>query len=108
MKAPEKLDRYFSSHLIDGRSRWLVGSSKSSRSGCCSNILASITRMRQSPETFLSGRSRSLLAKPSPSRISSALYRSEEHTSELPSLMRITYAVFCLEQNREHKTDHMK
>src|SRR3546814_9717482 len=24
--------------------------------------------------------------------------RSEEHTSELPSLMRITYAVFCLKQ----------
>src|SRR3546814_7754906 len=23
--------------------------------------------------------------------------RSEEHTSELPSLMRITYAVFCLQ-----------
>src|SRR3546814_10456191 len=25
--------------------------------------------------------------------------RSEEHTSELPSLMRITYAVFCLKKN---------
>src|SRR3546814_5443485 len=25
--------------------------------------------------------------------------RSEEHTSELQSLMRITYAVFCLKQN---------
>src|SRR3546814_5808948 len=24
------------------------------------------------------------------------VYRSEEHTSELPSLMRISYAVFCL------------
>src|SRR3546814_3175102 len=28
--------------------------------------------------------------------------RSEEHTSELPSLMRISYAVFCL--NNKHKT----
>src|SRR3546814_2541202 len=26
--------------------------------------------------------------------------RSEEHTSELPSLMRISYAVFCLKKNR--------
>src|SRR3546814_1272234 len=26
-------------------------------------------------------------------------HRSEEHTSELPSLMRITYAVFCLKKN---------
>src|SRR3546814_7858848 len=25
-------------------------------------------------------------------------YRSEEHTSELPSLMRISYAVFCLQK----------
>src|SRR3546814_6179897 len=25
--------------------------------------------------------------------------RSEEHTSELPSLMRISYAVFCLQKN---------
>src|SRR3546814_5890681 len=27
--------------------------------------------------------------------------RSEEHTSELQSLMRISYAVFCLEQKRD-------
>src|SRR3546814_7158044 len=26
--------------------------------------------------------------------------RSDEHTSELPSLMRISYAVFCLKQKR--------
>src|SRR3546814_6461397 len=30
--------------------------------------------------------------------------RSEEHTSELPSLMRISYAVFCLKQKTKHKT----
>src|SRR3546814_15478939 len=28
--------------------------------------------------------------------------RSEEHTSELQSLMRITYAVFCLKHNNTH------
>src|SRR3546814_7661390 len=27
--------------------------------------------------------------------------RSEEHTSELPSLMRISYAVFCLTNNKQ-------
>src|SRR3546814_7759617 len=32
-------------------------------------------------------------------------YRSEEHTSELQSLMRISYAVFCLKKKKnEHKT----
>src|SRR3546814_2276520 len=29
-----------------------------------------------------------------------ATQRSEEHTSELQSLMRISYAVFCLKKNR--------
>src|SRR3546814_8457587 len=28
--------------------------------------------------------------------------RSEEHTSELQSLMRISYAVFCLKKKRTH------
>src|SRR3546814_6097212 len=28
--------------------------------------------------------------------------RSEEHTSELQSLMRISYAVFCLKKNKQH------
>src|SRR3546814_4140511 len=29
--------------------------------------------------------------------------RSEEHTSELQSLMRISYAVFCLKQKKERQ-----
>src|SRR3546814_5636213 len=29
--------------------------------------------------------------------------RSEEHTSELQSLMRISYAVFCLQTNKRNK-----
>src|SRR3546814_2273989 len=30
--------------------------------------------------------------------------RSEEHTSELQSLMRISYAVFCLKKKKQDKT----
>src|SRR3546814_3929544 len=30
--------------------------------------------------------------------------RSEEHTSELQSLMRISYAVFCLKNKKHHNT----
>src|SRR3546814_2556012 len=30
--------------------------------------------------------------------------RSEEHTSELQSLMRISYAVFCLKKKKKHHT----
>src|SRR3546814_8228799 len=33
----------------------------------------------------------------------SGRHRSEEHTSELQSLMRISYAVFCLKKKTEHK-----
>src|SRR3546814_8074520 len=36
--------------------------------------------------------------------------RSEEHTSELQSLMRISYAVFCLKKNKQqtHNNKHNK
>src|SRR3546814_2031138 len=33
-----------------------------------------------------------------------AAKRSEEHTSELQSLMRISYAVFCLKKKKEYGT----
>src|SRR3546814_8387465 len=32
--------------------------------------------------------------------------RSEEHTSELQSLMRISYAVFCLKKKKTNQTVH--
>src|SRR3546814_3280483 len=32
-------------------------------------------------------------------------YRSEEHTSELQSLMRISYAVFCLKKKKQKYED---
>src|SRR3546814_968582 len=34
------------------------------------------------------------------------LGRSEEHTSELQSLMRISYAVFCLKKNNHKHSDN--
>src|SRR3546814_4788155 len=34
--------------------------------------------------------------------------RSEEHTSELQSLMRISYAVFCLKKNKNIQTEYYK
>src|SRR3546814_6396403 len=32
-------------------------------------------------------------------------YRSEEHTSELQSLMRISYAVFCLKKKKNYRSN---
>src|SRR3546814_5554265 len=41
-----------------------------------------------------------------PSRIMTS--RSEEHTSELQSLMRISYAVFCLKKKKQKTTTQHK
>src|SRR3546814_5283767 len=38
----------------------------------------------------------------------SAAARSEEHTSELQSLMRISYAVFCLKKKKKKHRNHKK
>src|SRR3546814_4309807 len=38
-----------------------------------------------------------------PASISAAHKRSEEHTSELQSLMRISYAVFCLKKKKSKR-----
>src|SRR3546814_1500356 len=56
------------------------------------------------------GRRCALLAHP-PCRLKSCRLRpgrSEEHTSELQSLMRISYAVFCLKKKKHNtrKTNH--
>src|SRR3546814_1721888 len=40
------------------------------------------------------------------SRFTDTRSRSEEHTSELQSLMRISYAVFCL-KNKQHPNYHI-
>src|SRR3546814_7867418 len=45
------------------------------------------------------------LSMPSPGPQSS---RSEEHTSELQSLMRISYAVFCLKKKKKSKKTNNK
>src|SRR3546814_3890425 len=42
------------------------------------------------------------VSKPSPS-IDDWRWRSEEHTSELQSLMRISYAIFCLKTKNKNR-----
>src|SRR3546814_6513160 len=41
-------------------------------------------------------------------QITESLKRSEEHTSELQSLMRISYAVFCLKKTTKQNTMHIR
>src|SRR3546814_10858561 len=40
-----------------------------------------------------------------PKKFSKAIERSEEHTSELQSLMRNSYAVFCLKKKKTHNAN---
>src|SRR3546814_9596138 len=42
------------------------------------------------------------LVAPDDARVATETVRSEEHTSELQSLMSISYAVFCLKKKKTH------
>src|SRR3546814_7858441 len=64
-------------------------------------------RLSTAPSGWLSSMASNISASAS---IPSMRRRSEEHTSELQSLMRISYAVFCLKKknnkyNNKHNTD---
>src|SRR3546814_3410252 len=65
---------------------------------------------RQHTATYLARCSRSLLQNRS-TVVNNVIRsrsgrRSEEHTSELQSLMRISYAVFCLKKKKNNKKEY--
>src|SRR3546814_6010197 len=64
-------------------------------------------RSKTTPPPPLQGRGSRVGACPHPDEISfptpTPPLRSEEHTSELQSLMRISYAVFCLKKKKKTK-----
>src|SRR3546814_10486341 len=93
-----------------------------------SSISTSVVGEASSPLFTISSNSDRLYATPPPvppsvndgrmiagspvwsSAASASSTRSEEHTSELPSLMRISYAVFCLKKQNDrlrNKTTHI-
>src|SRR3546814_10169823 len=55
--------------------------------------------------TFSASNSEAFIACQSVTTACPATLRSEEHTSELQSLMRISYAVFCLQKKTQHTTN---
>src|SRR3546814_2477991 len=69
--------------------RWRADDGRSHRGGAGSNRrpVRQALSARQSPPIFDQGEERA--------------GRSEEHTSELQSLMRISYAVFCLKKTKK-------
>src|SRR3546814_5810356 len=66
-------------------------------------------RLLRNPESYLYrvvGEERELVRKLSTHGQSILVPRSEEHTSELQSLMRISYAVFCLKKKNRNQLTH--
>src|SRR3546814_2624956 len=61
-------------------------------------------QLRQRAETVGDKRIARILAAEESSECQAL--RSEEHTSELQSLMRISYAVFCLKKKKTQKKKH--
>src|SRR3546814_7659335 len=71
---------------------------RNSRSGCLSSLLLSARNIRIKNRRGFSRFLYQTFDFAYQSRISR---RSEEHTSELQSLMRISYAVFCLKKKNK-------
>src|SRR3546814_3939933 len=61
-------------------------------------ILAVSSAIRDSRDRLID-----YLRRPEDPLVDSGLARSEEHTSELQSLMRISYAVFCLKKKKNNQ-----
>src|SRR3546814_5018825 len=64
-------------------------------------VLLDISRRRIAPSAAFEGSG--YLRSPISRCFCSSRSRSEEHTSELQSLMRISYAVFCLKKKNKQK-----
>src|SRR3546814_8283928 len=69
-------------------------------------VMANVLGAPEAPEMTMDERVHHLFARMPDAKIH--LYRSEEHTSELQSLMRISYAVFCLKKKNIIKTQTSK
>src|SRR3546814_10853544 len=83
-----RVDRMLGQHRVHAGTRRLDVCTASARASA-----ASTSRSRSSPSS---------MPTDTPSRLSEMpAVRSEEHTSELQSLMRISYAVFCLKKNKK-------
>src|SRR3546814_1639660 len=81
--AADRLDTQFLTVAVDERHHHLPGRSSSA----CAKYADALRRISLARRSSFTSRS---------SSFNRSLSRSEEHTSELQSPMRISYAVFCL------------
>src|SRR3546814_8903989 len=87
-------------------SRYMSNMRSSFEATTCSTASAENDRSKRSTSSELSETPLFFAATSSFLRNGSRNRRSEEHTSELQSLMRISYAVFCLKKKKTNKTTH--
>src|SRR3546814_5531701 len=88
---------------VPGARRWLVESRRSGRRGADDDrCRRALVKTLSSIHPFF-GEIYEALGNPRPHRggAGGRGRRSEEHTSELQSLMRISYAVFCLKKKKK-------
>src|SRR3546814_2709294 len=94
-----RTDTLFPYTTLFRSARFQAYSAKPASTNCCAKSATEL--LHSSGATEYSSQSRShILAR------SDSWSRSEEHTSELQSLMRISYAVFCLKKKK--KTQHQR
>src|SRR3546814_1064785 len=84
----------------------VVGRIKRQRRGSDSSMMQWDGTEKQARSAWMRGRGRRprsgrCCAAAEPRAIRRKAFRSEEHTSELQSLMRISYAVFCLKKKKK-------
>src|SRR3546814_8962991 len=80
--------------LVAGSNGWWISRKQDDASGCRGSDCASSKGRCIALVTTMSG------ARQPQNGYGCATSRSEEHTSELQSLMRISYAVFCLKKKK--------
>src|SRR3546814_7801155 len=87
------------------RSSWLPPFSAgfSSRDGCTVETLKERSRCSRKYPAITASMVQRRLREANGRECHLSLPRSEEHTSELQSLMRISYAVFCLKKKTQNK-----
>src|SRR3546814_2835759 len=91
--APQSLAQFIDRHAVDDAEVWMVDPNRGHRPAFNRHMAS---------HGFVLQRELRLPGPPLDGKVSDAApaTRSEEHTSELQSLMRTSYAVFCLEKKR--------
>src|SRR3546814_5208421 len=100
------LSRYFAIHS-EGSGPYRDCGGAVSVEGKCASMEPGVAPQRQFRQVKVAGRRIWLLGEGGlVADDLAAAERSEEHTSELQSLMRISYAVFCLKKKTQYTNDN--